>query len=226
MRKQRENDILYRNYKKEDLERKSLQILSEYEDGKMLLSPGALDVDHFAEFYLRLTIDFANLSSDGLTLGCMCFDDGNIEVWDEYREKCKYIKTQKGTLYIDAQALASSPKERTNFTIMHECSHWILHRRFYFEQKLVKNRIPVYKSDSIKARMTDDEIKEWQADYLAGSLLMPKPMVIQYLEVTLGYESADNLKVKQHIVDELSKVFKVSKTAMKVRLKNLSIEVM
>ena len=131
MRKQGRTKNLYHKYSKEQLEKKALKILNEYENGQMLKEPGSLDVDNFAEFYLKLTIDFANLSSDCLTLGCMCFNDGKLEVWDDNRQYTHYIDVSKGTIYIDAQALACCPKERTNFTIMHECAHWILHKRFY-----------------------------------------------------------------------------------------------
>ncbi|WP_253363293.1 ImmA/IrrE family metallo-endopeptidase [Streptococcus gallinaceus] len=228
MKKQGRTNNLHHKYSKEQLERKALKILNEYENGKMLNKPSPLDVDEFAEFHLGLTIDFANLSSDCLTLGCMCFYDGKLEVWDDNREHTHYIDVSQGTLYIDNQALAFCSKERTNFTIMHECAHWILHKRFYFRSKkrLMRDRIIVYKSDDVKLKMTDDEVKEWQADYLAGALLMPKQMINKYLEVNFGFKNNSNLKVEKYIVDELAKVFEVSKAAMMVRLKNLAIEVM
>lgn len=60
---------MYHEYTPERLEKKAIEILSVYNDGELLKQPMAMDVDHFAEFYLEVTIDFANLSQDGLTLG-------------------------------------------------------------------------------------------------------------------------------------------------------------
>ena len=60
---------MYHYYTSERLEKKAEEILAKYKDGVLLLKPQAMDVDHFAEFYCKATIDFANLSEDGLTLG-------------------------------------------------------------------------------------------------------------------------------------------------------------
>lgn len=71
---------MYHEYTPERLEKEAIEILSVYKDGELLKKPMVMDVDHFAEFYLQATIDFANLSQDRLTLGCACFNDGILMV--------------------------------------------------------------------------------------------------------------------------------------------------
>ncbi len=65
----------------------------------------AMDVDHFAEFNLKATIDFANLSQDELTLGCTCFNDGILMVWDDERENEYPIDVERGYIFIDNHVL-------------------------------------------------------------------------------------------------------------------------
>lgn len=195
-----------------------------YKSGNIfnLLAPAPLDVERFAEYYLGLNFDYAKLSMDGSTLGCICFNDGLLEVYKEDGNS-GYIKTKKGTIIIDSQAEKNSIPARTNFTIMHECAHWILHREYY--QKVSKFDFEkfVYVSDKTRIKMTSDEIKEWQANYLAAALLMPKDVVIEKLKWLLGVKNLDKLIVSQPIISEMAKSFNVSKQAMNIRLKNLNI---
>jgi len=106
---------LYHYYSSERIEKKAEEILMKYNDGVLLMKPQAMDVDHFAEFYCKATIDFANLSEDGLTLGLTCFNDGKLLVWDDEHTKEYPIDVKKGFIFIDKSILdvtAKSQKSR------------------------------------------------------------------------------------------------------------------
>ena len=132
---------MYHEYTPERLEKKAIEILSDYRDGELLRKPMAMDVDHFAEFHLKATIDFANLSQDELTLGCTCFNDGILMVWDDERENEYPIDVERGYIFIDNHVLEYEVEGRVRFTIIHECSHWILHKRFYYQKPYSQNQL-------------------------------------------------------------------------------------
>jgi len=116
-------------YMNEQLEKEAESILLKYKDGLLLAAPQAMDVDDFAEFYCNATIDFANLSRDGRTLGCSCLSDGVLMAWDDTRTERIFLGVKKGSIVIDKALLDSGIEGRIRFTIIHECSHLILYSR-------------------------------------------------------------------------------------------------
>ena len=173
---------MYHIYSAERLESKALEILKKYKNGELLLVPQAMDVDHFAEFHLNAKIDFANLSQDGQTLGCTCFNDGVLMVWNDERTEEMPLNVEKGWILVDNEAINCEINGRTRFTIIHECAHWILHPRFYYQkpgEKIPTIKCTVYQVEDSERRlpMTDEEVREWQANRLGAALIMPAPTV-------------------------------------------------
>ena len=81
---------------------------------------------------------------------------------------------------------------------------------------------------------TDEEWIEWQADYLAGALLMPATSFVYYfniirkkLDINQSYLYLDNQKCNIqnyfYTINILSKIFGVSGLATKVRLCKLGL---
>jgi Zn-dependent peptidase ImmA (M78 family) len=207
-----------------------VDILTKYNDGALLVAPQAMDVDHFAEFHCDATIDFANLSQDGETLGCSCFNDGVLLVWDDTRTKEIKLNVLKGYIFVDKALLDSEVEGRIRFTIIHECSHLILHPRFYYQKP--GSTIPtidckIYHVDEWTKRspMTDEEIREWQANRLGAALIMPVRTVKILLAEKLGI-TTDALcpnYLSGVCIQDMADVFKVSKTAMYNRLRDLDL---
>lgn len=122
---------------------------------------------------------------------------------------------------------------RYKFTLAHETSHWILHRQkmigyegqIDFGMLLNKNEL---KEDSyikclnrnvnpyyINTKLKDDiDWIEWQANYFASAILMPKKIFCEkYIEYKEKYS-------KEGTVEKLSANFGVSKNAVENRIKN------
>ncbi len=221
---------MYHEYTPERLEKKAIEILSAYKDGELLRKPMAMDVDHFAEFHLKATIDFANLSQDELTLGCTCFNDGILMVWDDGRENEYPIDVERGYIFIDNHVLEYEVEGRVRFTIIHECSHWILHKRFYYQKPgcpIPKINCSVYHIENWTKRppMTDEDIREWQANRLGAALIMPAPTVKMLMADKLKVK-VDNLSavcVSERFIQEMADVYNVSKAAMTKRLRDLDL---
>lgn len=221
---------MYHKYTAERLEKRAVEILTNYKNGELLTAPQAMDVDHFAEFYCNATIDFANLSQDEKTLGCTCFNDGRLIVWDDTRTKEIILNVLKGYIFIDKALLDSEIEGRVRFTIIHECSHLILHPRFYYIKPgtvMPKINCAVYHIEEWTKRppMSDDDIREWQANRLGAALIMPAKTVKMLMADKLGLrvEKLAPVYLSNSFVEEMSDVFQVSKSAMSKRLRDLDL---
>jgi Zn-dependent peptidase ImmA (M78 family) len=101
-------------------------------------------------------------------------------------------------IYLNSRESAA----RQNYTLAHELAHLFLDHK--------ANEYGVYRRDSLYSEQKPE--KEQEADYFAAELLMPKELVD---EVKTRYSLTNN------DVTALSKLFGVSPSAMKFRLKNL-----
>ncbi len=221
---------MYHCWTSSRLEKKAEEILSKYRDGALLLKPQPMDVDHFAEFYCKATIDFAYLSQDGLTLGLTCFHDGKIIVWDETRTTPKPLDVEKGFIFIDNDALEYDIEGRVRFTIIHECSHCILHPRFYYKRpgvEMPKIECFVYHIDNWdkNAPMSDEDIREWQANRLGAALIMPAKTtrMLMAQNLNIGVDELTPVYLSDSFIEDMAGVFVVSKTAMRNRLRDLDL---
>lgn len=219
---------MHHNYTGEKLEKKAESILCQYKKGLYLEKIEPIDVDDFAEFFVGATIDFANLSQDKKTLGLTCFYDGVIEVWNEDRTEKIKIHSDGNTIFLDTDTDIMCIKERTRFTIMHECSHILLHKRFYFVGANQRNKhiayVPFYhESWKEKPSMSEVDIHEWQANRLAAALLVPRKTLFHYLEEELKIKKLNKINLSDHLIYRLSLLYGVSIEMMKRRLRDLDI---
>ena len=162
-------------------------ILSDY-NVSVLKEPVPVDIEALLEFYLELSLDYQDLSHNRSILGMTVFNDCHIPVYNAENNTAKIIPVSEKTVLIDNSLLEDGQGGRYRFTLGHEASHWILHRDKYLENKqqtsLIKTEEvqPVIKcraTDIENSRrqhslITDNDWMEWQADYMASALLMPK----------------------------------------------------
>ena len=102
-----------------------------------------------------------------------------------------------------------SPPNRQHFTIAHELGHYRLHKDKEFDV--------FYRRDSDNLESPRPFIEQ-EANAFASTLLMPSALVIKY------YKQHKDDKTL-NIVSRLSKIFRVSESAMKWRLYNLDIKI-
>ncbi len=206
----------------------------------------AIDIEDFIECYAGLDMDYQDLTSDQSILGMTVFNNCIIPVYDAENEKAKEIPVDKGTVIIDNSLLEENQSRRGRFTLSHELSHWFLHKHIYTEtyhqlslfdddMEPVKPMIKCRTSDiesSKKELVTDDDWLEWQADYMASALIMPrrsvsKVVLEKFSEMGIKngvYERGTNFNDDLNIsalIYELADIFYVSLSAAEIRLKNL-----
>ena len=126
---------------------------------------------------LGLTVEHANLAQ---VYGNPLFDDvlGSINI----PERLVFIQE----LLLDA--VDAGQPGRYNFTVAHECGHWVLHRGFYLssQKQLALPFDTTPQETTILCRDTNKDRKEHQADRFAPFLLMPRHHVEDVWRETFG----------------------------------------
>ena len=111
------------------------------------------------------------------------------------------LKKEEKKVYLNVRDSAA----RQNFTLAHELAHYFLDHK--------PNEYGVYRRDSLYA--TSKPEKEQEADCFAAELLMPRDLINK---VKTQYSLTDD------DVQALSRLFGVSPSAMRYRLKDLNRE--
>ena len=163
---------------------------------KALERPMEIDVDSFAFYHLGLKQDFQYLSHNGTYLGMMVFSDTTkVPVYIPETNSADYISAPAGTIIIDNNLLQEDQEHRYRFTMGHEIGHNVFHKEYFgydpkqidmfggISEPLIQCRIF---SDGKKSKpvemWNDKDSMEWQANYFAAALLMPKSMVISLIK--------------------------------------------
>ena len=133
-----------------------------------------LDPRRFTEEYLQLTLDYQWLSNNGCYLGMAVFrDDTVIPVYVPEQSAANRITSGKDTILIDRSLQQEHKRNGEKFTIVHECSHQILHWAYYRKQSSVPCRQETVQPAFTPTQWTDEDRMEWQANHLASALLIP-----------------------------------------------------
>lgn len=118
-----------------------------------------IPVEAIAEKYLEFTLEYDNLDE---ILG---IPDVLGATWVE--EKRMVINT----------SLLDGVEGRLTFTCSHEIGHWILHRKYLFDQFTRSGR-SCNNELTVVCRLSTSKLRgEWQADYFSSCLLMPQEEV-------------------------------------------------
>ena len=81
-------------------------------------------------------------------------------------------------------------------------------------------------NDTKQKPMTDEEIREWQANRLGAALIMPAQTVKISLADKLGLTAVDALSPEYYsdtLIREIAAEYNVSNAAMRIRLENLNL---
>jgi len=119
-----------------------------------------IPVEAIMEKYLEFTLEYDNLEE---ILG---IPDVLGATWVE--EKRMVINN----------SLLDGVEGRITFTCGHEIGHWILHRKYLFDQFMRFHRLGDSNQPTVVCRLSTSKLRgEWQADYFSSCLLMPQEKV-------------------------------------------------
>ena len=206
--------------------------------------PGVLDVDKFIEYYLQLAVEYRRICFDRKIMGVTAFNDGTVEVLNEETGLSEKLPVKTGTVIIDPSLLTKRNIPRLRFTMMHEGSHWLLHKKAFAEDNpfgpagIYENQFIAAKeggvdySRSTKER-TDVERMERQADFLSAAILMNRPALrIAFQDFFKFYDEKPRRIIRgasmtddcfvQQLPEVVAMKFGVSKRAALIRLEKLT----
>jgi Zn-dependent peptidase ImmA (M78 family) len=232
----------------EQIERDAAALLAEYEQARGVVITRQVPIENIVEKHLKLGIEFddmhrllnhprSGLGRDPDILGAIFFDERRIVI-DES---------------LDPEENPSM-EGRYRFTLAHEGGgHWRLHRHLFAKDptqvSLFNERAP----PSIVCRSSQaKEPVEWQADFYASCLLMPRKLVMAAWDdafpdrkprvlkpatpfdhcfaefnretyVTTRVETETDDQALDRFATPFAKIFLVSPIAMRIRLEKLGL---
>jgi Zn-dependent peptidase ImmA (M78 family) len=231
----------------EAIERDAAALLAEYARARDVVIEAPIPIEDIVEKHLKLCIEFddthklfgipRDAECDADILGAIFFDEARIVI-DESLDP----EERRGI------------EGRYRFTLGHEAGgHWRLHRRIFAKNPgqgalFGRPEAPSFVCRSSEAKRRE----EWQADFYASCLLMPRNLVIEAWRGRFGNTNARILRRKNRIVlpgyvsDEIAaalqsferqsddeainefvrpfaKKFLVSMIAMRIRLERLGL---
>lgn len=214
---------------KAQLERMAERYVQDY---RTALDPESFRINPavFAEQGLTLKLQYQWLSNNGCYLGMAVFrDETVIPVYIPEKNAAKPIRVAKGTILVDRSLQEEHKQHSKQFTILHECAHQILHWGYYRHQETVPCRREAVQPEFSPRIWTDDDRMEWQANYLASSLLIPlsalKTMIkdndmLGYYEYHLNRGVSEYSAFNQAAMDVAFR-FNVSTITAKIRLQGI-----
>ncbi|ARD98506.1 MULTISPECIES: ImmA/IrrE family metallo-endopeptidase [Lactococcus] len=192
-----------------------------------LLTSQVLDAMKFAQ-NLGLDIKMRKLSKAGTTFGETIFTDTKVKIYDKISDCMVEEEIKGGTILIDPSHYLTRNYGAVNNTIVHECVHWLLHRKAFTLARLFQPKMRFLRS-SFSNKTTLDWI-EWQANTLSPRLQMPlvhfkkKVDELQGIYHYLNGEQSNLIGEMIYVIDNLSNFYHVSKMAAKIRLLNVGFE--
>ena len=176
---------------------------------------------------LGFTVDYQFLTMDGSILGATAAGRMWITVYGSDQAEMLYELDDKTLLIEKRLHLSPRNRGRKNFTIAHELAHQIINRRFP-ECYGVDCRVFCDYRRSAEPRKTVADWREWQADALAASLLLPPDAVRDAMFI---YGLGEKMKVlsrkysqnKYACFCEMADFLQVSKTALAYRMEQLGL---
>ncbi|SHJ09431.1 ImmA/IrrE family metallo-endopeptidase [Propionispora hippei] len=159
------------------------------------------------------------------------FSDCEIQYYDRDAGLYKPLNVKRGTILVDPNVYFMRNVGSMNNTIIHECVHWDLHKKFFELEKLYNKEarsISCQVQEGIRPERnrTPLDWMEWHANSLAPRILMPVKQTRQKIEELIAKNKRvlqnDNIAdIMESVVFELSEFFEVSRIAAKIRMIDL-----
>lgn len=131
-------------------------VLKEYAP-ETLEKPMLVDIERLMEYGLELTVEYKKISYDRRVLGLTAFNTGYIQIYNEDTGEPQPLLIEEGSVIIDEGLLEKRNVPRMRFTLAHEASHWLLHRKVFSAEN------PFFQNDNYENQYI--AAKEGRMDY-------------------------------------------------------------
>ena len=208
----------------------------------VLQTPQQFDIEVFVEEYLRLNLQFENLSNSGFIWGCMVFDNIKIPVFLPEQNRAMDCPIDADTIVVDNQRLCDETAHTCRSTIAHESGHWVYHKPI-FKLTTIRGRVAnrakgfttcnrnnVSSRSGRRSLVTESDWIEHHAKYFGSALLMPKPSMEMLCRDPSTERRVnawllnDSASERNHALTTLiSETYGVSRTAARIRIEQLGL---
>lgn len=191
------------------------------------------DVEYIIENKLNISLQYLKLDTTQNLLGMTIMNPMKVKYLDENLQIVEGIFDRNTILINEFLATQKNQEHRLYFTLAHEIGHWYLQRKdayvdsgqqSLFGEDTVKSNVnrfvdnvDIFNNLKRKKLVTEEDWIEWQANYFASCILMPKRMFAN------EYIKLQNRDIFE-IISELSKIFNVSEEAVTYRIKEIKNE--
>lgn len=209
---------------KQSIEDIAIRIINEYSPD-LLQNPQPIDIDDFTEFYLNCNIESYYLSHNLCYLGmCVFHEDTVVQTFDAENYSIVPITNLKRTILLDKRLYESDKEMLRRFTLAHECSHLILHEKYYANKRYDNTSYAAFRVENDNGHRkleTSEDWLEWQANMLASCILMNKIAVSKFLKDFNLMSLKKNHLYRTYVVQLMAEKFQVSLESARIRLSQL-----
>lgn len=196
-------------------------------------SPVVVESDVLAK-RLGLSIMHHRIREDGTVYGQLYFADADAEIYDAKTGTSVMQHIPGKTILLDPHTFLLRNIGCGNNTIIHECVHWVKHRKAFELEKLYNDNAGYISCEVVggaSAAIAKDaaEIMERQANQLAPRIQMPaspfRAKAKEYIGKFMRKRGADHEnEVMEQVIEALQVDFVVSRQAAKIRLVELGFD--
>ena len=227
-----------------DIEADVELLLSKY-NKDLLITPQAIDVEDFAENFLKFNLHFDNLSHNGCIWGMMVFNKRKIPVYVPKLKRAEYCPVDPFTVVLDNSLLVEGREVLLRSTLCHECGHGLYHRQIFEEDDdqlaLFVDYSPAEnvaiavcrKTDiagefrSPRYLITDHDWIEHHAKYFSAAVLMPRSAMRVLCQKYWAHTALQYQKEAPYYTQQLAALvadtFCVSYESAGIRIKQLDL---
>jgi len=192
-----------------------------------LTEPMALPTREVAK-RMGLNVQEVHITKTFSVFGQTYFSDCEIQYYDREARVYKPLAVKRGTILVDPDVYFMRNVGSMNNTIIHECVHWDLHKKFFELEKLYNEEARVIScqvQEGIRpeSKRSPLDWMEWHANSLAPRILMPAKQARQKVKELIAknkrvMQSENITDIMESVVFELSDFFEVSRQAAKIRM--------
>lgn len=183
---------------------------------------------------LGLTVKQQRIREDASVFGQIYFVETDAEMYDANEGKTVTMTIPGKTIIFDPQMYLLRNLGSVNNTIIHECVHWVKHRKVFELEKLYNAEASniscevVGGAASAVARSATEQMEK-QANQLTPRIQMPaEPFKVKAKEYIARFMRESNARheneVMEQVITALETAFGVSKQAAKIRLVELGFD--
>lgn len=223
------SDYLVPIIHKKDMDSIAENFLRQYYP-EALTAPISIDIFKLTE-RMGLTVRQEHLTKTGSLFGQIFFADSVVPCFDTEAGKYKNVSVEEGTILVDPDVFFMYTLGTYRSTVVHECVHWSLHRRFFELEKLYNPeaksiQCQVQEGRKEEKKRTPLEWMEWQANLLTPRILMPaaqtRAKIKELFPVVRGAANgAGEVDILERVIVALADHFDVSKQMAKIRMIDL-----